>query len=333
MKSTALLFICFYILISCSPENEAKNEISPESAVYLTPDVMCGTVQFADGCSPKIDSLIQFGLALIHHMTFDDAEYNFRQIIDMDPDCFSGHWGRAMTYIHPLWPDVPGEERMKLGWALSQRALSLAEKDREKLFGEALAAYYENGRDKTERERLLSYQEGWKQAEEQLTGDLEARLFHALSRLSTVLPTDKSYVVQNEVGVIAEKVLEEIPDHPGGFHYAIHAYDFPPLASKALRVARNYSKIAPEVPHALHMPTHIFTRLGYWKESIEWNKRSAAAAWKLPARGQISFHYFHALDYLVYAHMQRSESEKSSRPGEFHPKPLAEPYPDFRDRL
>ncbi len=135
--------------------------------------------------------------------------------------------------------------------------------------------------------------------------------FHVLAMLSTVSPNDKTYKVQREAGAIAEDVLKIIPDHPGAFHYAIHAYDFPPLAPEALRVARNYYKIAPEIPHALHMPTHIFTRLGYWQESIDLNLRSAAAALKLPVNGQVSNHYFHALDYLVYAYLQQSEYDKA----------------------
>jgi len=128
--------------------------------------------------------------------------------------------------------------------------------------------------------------------------------------LATVSPDDKSYDIQREAGAIAEQSLEVIPDHPGGFHYAIHAYDYPPLAPSALRVARRYNEIAPEIPHALHMPTHIYTRLGKWQESIDLNLRSAAAAWRLPVNGQISGQYFHALDYLAYAYLQQSEYEK-----------------------
>jgi len=272
---------------------------------------MCGTVQFTDGCSPQIDSLIQFGLALIHHMTYDDAEYNFNKVIKLDPDCFWGHWGRAMTYIHPVWPDSPSKERMRRGLALATRAANMAKNEREKLFGSALLAYYVDGRQKSEKERLLSFEKAWKNASTIRPDDIEARLFHGLSRLSTVAPSDKSFVVQREVGKMAENVLLEIPDHPGGFHYAIHAYDLPQLASDAIRVANNYSKISPEIPHALHMPTHIYTRLGYWQESIDMNIRSANAAWTLPVKGQISLHYFHALDYLVYAYLQKSQLSKA----------------------
>lgn len=306
LKLVVPLF-CFLILNACSTEKQPIDNQIPQ----LTLGVMCGTVQFSDGCGMETDSLIKFGLALIHHMTYEDAESVFDQVIKKDPDCFWGHWGKAMTYIHPLWPDVPSDERMTKGWVLAQTALSLAQKEKEKFYGNALAAYYENGKTKTEPERLQAYENAWQKAREQNPDDLEARLFHLLTRLSNLDPSDKSYAVQLQVGAEAEKVLEEIPDHPGGFHYAIHAYDYPPIAHNAVRVARNYSKIAPEIPHALHMPTHIFTRLGHWQESIDWNQRSAKAAWNLPANGAISLHYLHALDYMAYAHLQQAEDVKA----------------------
>jgi len=304
-RISLLIFISSLIMLSCS-----DSKVSEEQSNYLTPEVLCGTVQFTDGCSPQLDSLISFGFALIHHMTYDDAEYTFNKVIELDPDCFWGHWGKAMTYIHPLWPDVPSEERMDRGWFLSQTALGLAKTDKEKLYGAAVASYYDSGLDKSEWERLAEYKNGWQQAHNQLPEDLEAQLFYVLTMLATVSPDDKSYDIQREAGAIAEQSLEVISDHPGGFHYAIHAYDYPPLAPSALRVARRYNEIAPEIPHALHMPTHIYTRLGKWQESIDLNLRSAAAAWRLPVNGHISGQYFHALDYLAYAYLQQSEYEK-----------------------
>jgi hypothetical protein len=195
---------------------------------------------------------------------------------------------------------------MDRGWFLSQTAIGLAKTAKEKLYGAALVSYYKGAEEKNEYERLIAYKTGWKHASEQLPDDIEARLFYVLTRIATISPDDKSFNEQREVGAIAENVLEVIPDHPGGYHYAIHAYDYPPLAFDALRVARGYSAIAPEIPHALHMPTHIFTRLGKWDECIELNLRSAAAAWKFPIDGKISAQYFHALDYLVYAYLQKS---------------------------
>jgi tetratricopeptide (TPR) repeat protein len=300
------VYLLTLILVSCSDQKVAENE---ESA-YLSPDVLCGTVQFTDGCSPELDTLISFGFALIHHMTYDDAEYTFNKVIEKDPDCFWGHWGKAMTYIHPVWPDVPSEKRMQKGYLLSQTALGLAKTEKEKLYGNAILQYY-SLEEKTKKERLVDFEAAWLLATEKLPDDLEAQMFYVITTLGTVSPTDKSYEVQLKAGEMAENALKVIPDHPGGFHYAIHAYDSPPLADKALRVARQYNDIAPEIPHALHMPTHIFTRLGKWQESIDLNLRSAAAAEKFPVNGEISLHYFHALDYLAYSYLQQSEYEKA----------------------
>jgi tetratricopeptide (TPR) repeat protein len=305
-KLAAFIFILLFYSISCTDQ-----KVSETQKTYLTPDIMCGTVQFSDGCSPKLDTLIAFGIALIHHMTYDDAEYTFSKVIELDKDCFWGYWGKAMTYIHPLWPDIPDEKTLNAGFALSQNALKLAETEKEKLYGAAVTSFFEDGLNKSEPERLEAFRVGWKTATDELPDDIEAKMFSVLSMLATVSPTDKSYKVQKEAGALAESVLKIIPDHPAGFHYAIHAYDYPPLAPNAIRVAREYYKLAPEVPHALHMPTHIFTRLGYWQESIDLNLRSAAAAWKMPVDGKISNHYFHALDYAVYAYLQQSQYEKA----------------------
>lgn len=241
------------------------------------------------------------------------------------------YWGKAMSIVHPLWPDVPNSDELREGYILSQTALNLAETKKEKLYGSAIAEYFKDALNKTEPERLSAYYNGWQLASQEFPEDLEAKLFHVLMMLATVSPGDKSYDVQREAGAIAEKTLETIPDHPGGFHYAIHAYDFPPLAPQALRVARRYNEIAPEIPHALHMPTHIFTRLGQWQESIDLNIRSADVAILIPVNGQISGQYFHALDYLTYAYLQQSEYEKAkgiatlidTLNGTFQPSPIS----------
>jgi tetratricopeptide (TPR) repeat protein len=306
IKSALLITVLFFFLTSCS-----EQKISETQKTYLTPDIMCGTVQFSDGCSPKLDTLIAFGIALIHHMTYDDAEYTFNKVIEMDKDCFWGYWGKAMTFIHPLWPDIPDEKTLTDGFVLCQNALKLAETEKEKLYGAAVASFFEDGLNKTEPERLEAFRIGWQTAANEMPDDIEARMFSVLSMLAIVSPNDKSYKIQIEAGALAESVLKIIPDHPAGFHYAIHAYDYPPLAPNAIRVAREYYKLAPEIPHALHMPTHIFTRLGYWQESIDLNLRAAAAAWKLPVNGQLSNHYFHSLDYTVYAYLQQSQYDKA----------------------
>lgn len=295
------------LAFACTPKNDAENT---SASTGIT---VCGTVQFSDGCGVETDSLISYGLALVHHMTYEDAEKIFDNVIETSPGCFWGHWGKAMTFIHPLWPDEPGEEQMKKGWELTQAALQLATKEKETAYGEALAAYYRDGLQKTERERLKSFEKGWERAHSMYPDDLEVKSFYALFLISTSDPTDKTYANQSKAGQLAQEVLSVIPDHPGGFHYTIHSYDYPELADKAIAAAENYSDIAPDVPHALHMPTHIFTRLGLWQESIDWNMRSAKAALEQPVSGSVSGHYFHAVDYIVYAHLQRAEDLKASQ--------------------
>ena len=321
-----LVFLVLVLLnLSCSDKN-----VPGDQRAYLTPEVLCGTVQFTDGCSPQLDTLIRFGIALIHHMTYEDAEYTFSKVIQTDPDCFWGYWGKAMTIVHPLWPDVPDEDRLNEGLVLSQKALGLAQTEKEKLYGAAIAFYFQDGVSKNEPQRLFAFKEGWQTAAKNLPDDIEARLFSVLSMLAVAPQGDKTYKTQIKAGAICEEIMKTIPDHPGAFHYAIHAYDFPPLAPQALKVARNYYKIAPEIPHALHMSTHIFTRLGYWQESIDLNIRSAIVAKLIPVNGKISGQYFHALDYLEYAYLQQSEYDKAkeivtlldSLSGPFEPSPI-----------
>ncbi|NND30978.1 MAG: hypothetical protein HKN76_00215, partial [Saprospiraceae bacterium] len=285
-------------LITCQ---QSRNEIL---LATITPREMCGTVQFSDGCGEQMDSSIAYGIALIHHMTFEEAEPIFDKIRSEDPDCFWGHWGKAMSFIHPLWPDQPSAEQLEQGFRLSQRALNLAKNEREKAFGKAIAAYYTDGATKTEKARLASMEMIFKEAYENRPGDTEIAAFYAVIMLSTIPAEDKTYEKQGKASDIAESIIKIIPDHPGAFHYAIHANDFPPLAEKAILVARNYGKIAPEIPHALHMPSHIFTRRGLWEESIEWNKRSSAASIKRLPNGEGSSHNLHASDYMVYGLLQ-----------------------------
>ena len=310
MKLTYFLLLTPFLFLVNSCADKKVTTTNEEQSIYLTPEVMCGTVEFTDGCGPKTDTLIRFGIALIHHMTYEDAAYTFDKVMETDPDCFWGYWGKAMTYIHPLWPDAPSEEQLESGYVLSQKALSLAKKPNEKLYGAALASFYQKS-DKKKAERLADFEKGWAQAHMELPDDPEAELFYALFKLSTASPADKTFAVQKEVGASTEALLLKYPNHPGAFHYTIHAYDVPPLSAKALHAARNYGKVAPEIPHALHMPSHIFTRLGLWQESIDWNGRSAKASLRLPVDGKVSHHAFHAYDYMAYAYLQQGNDDKA----------------------
>ena len=265
-----------------------------------------GSVRLPDSCAEEATPALERGLALLHHMTYEGARASFAAAVDADPDCALGYWGQAMTFIHPLWSDPPGEEEFERGRELLETARTRGlETEREEAYVDAVQAYYSAGRSADETPNLVAFAEAWADVHERFPGDPEATAFHALSHLATADPADKTYTVQREAGALAESVLEEIPDHPGGHHYTIHSYDYPTLAENALEAARSYGTIAPDVPHALHMPSHIFTRLGLWEESIEWNERSAKAAREHPVNGQVPMHLLHAFDYLAYAHLQK----------------------------
>jgi tetratricopeptide (TPR) repeat protein len=271
-----------------------------------------GTVQFPMSCSDAAKPQVERGLALLHHMTYDGARSAFAAATRTDPDCAMGYWGQAMTYIHPLWSDAPSKEDFARGQALVGEASSHGQKtDREKAYIAAVGAYYEQGWNKKEAANLQSFEAGWESVYRRFPEDIEAACFYALTHMATASPGDKTFTKQKQAGTIAEKVLAQVSDHPGAHHYLIHAYDSPPLAPKALDAARSYGQIAPDIPHALHMPTHIFTRVGLWQESIVMNKRSAAAALKHPAGSEVSLHYPHALDYLVYAYLQQADDQKA----------------------
>lgn len=300
----AILAISLFGISSCGNNNKSNTTVNLDYGITI-----CGTVQFVGNCAAETDSLIPLGMALIHHMTYEEAEQIFDQVIKKDPSCFWGPWGKAMTFIHPLWNDQPSETQMKTGWEMSIKCRDLASNPREEQYAEIIASYYRDGLNKTLQERLKNWNQAWEKAYIDFPQDLEIKSFYALSLIAVADPTDKNYPNQMKAGQLAQEVLREIPSHPGAFHYTIHAYDYPELAEKAKTAADNYSSIAPDVPHALHMPSHIFTRLGMWDESIEWNRRSAEAA-KKSTFGSGSLHFLHAKDYIIYALLQQLRDEE-----------------------
>lgn len=310
-----LLTGLFILLLPLSSELPA-HEDHPGATLPETANVyggQLGSVTLPFFCNEAVAEQAGRGLALLHHMTYVGSRAIFMALTDADQDCAMGYWGQAMSYIHPLWSDPPSETDFESGKALAAEAMKRAKDTKEKAFVAAVQAYYAEGRNRTEKPNLKAFTEGWRKVYEQFPEDLEAASFYALAHLGTVDPADKSYVKQKQSAKIGKQVLRRSPTHPGGHHYTIHALDYPPLAIEALDVARSYGKIAPEVPHALHMPAHIFTRLGLWEESIVMNRRSADAALKHPANGKISLHYLHALDYLTYAYLQRGDDAEAEK--------------------
>lgn len=312
MKRFAAACIGVLALAACggdevSPEQETQTGVSSSAAGAEDMDgAQLGTVVIAAECSPSARPYLERGLALLHNMTYEDAEAAFGQAVDADADCWMGYWGQAMTYVHPLWSDPPPEQKFERGQALLAEARARAGDPRAVAYVDALAGYYDAGRSESETPNLVGFESGWHAAHEAYDQDPEVAAFYALAQLGTVDARDKSYAKQRQAGALAEGILEYLPDHPGAHHYVIHAYDNPVLAPEAVDVARSYGRVAPENPHALHMPTHTFTRLGLWDESIDWNIRSAKAAIERPVDGHTTMHYFHALDYLAYAYLQQS---------------------------
>ncbi len=289
------------MLMSCS--DQPTDDVA--LAIDDTYGEQIGAVNFPVSCTEPAASDVLRGVALVHNMTYLGAETWFANAIDADPGCAMAYWGLAMSYVHPLWPDAPTEAQFVKGFELLAIAHAIDNKTaREAAYIDALLAYYRDGVNRTEGERLTSFEAGWKRVYEEYPEDFEATAFYALALMATARLSDQGNAIRSDAGQIAENLLAQVPAHPGAHHYIIHAYDTPSFAEQALAVARNYGKVAPDVPHALHMPTHIFTRLGLWPESIEWNRRSAAAALTGLNAEIISSEYLHALDYLVYAYLQ-----------------------------
>jgi tetratricopeptide (TPR) repeat protein len=270
-----------------------------------------GTVRFEVSGSPEVQQHVVRGVKLVHHMMYPEADREFAQAAAIDPKCALAYWGRAMAILHPLWPDTPGDAERQKGAEYLQRGLACPPATaRERGYLETLQSYFAAAAPGDHPARLKVLDQKWHELAVRYPEDLDALAFSALYHLAPArfMTKDKSHRIQLAAAARLQAVGSKIPDHPGAQHYKIHAYDFPLLADRALEVCDSYGSIAPDVPHALHMPTHIFTRRGLWDKSIEFNLRSAAAARKLGEdAGALNGHYPHALDYMAYAHLQRGQ--------------------------
>jgi hypothetical protein len=220
-----------------------------------------------------------------------------------------GYWGIAMSHWYPLW-QPPSEAMLKKGWEAVERAKALGGKTgREQEYIAAIEVFYKDAHTLDHRTRALAYEKAMQRLYARYPEDREAGVFYALALNATIVPTDKTYANQLKAAEILEQVFAEQPDHPGVAHYLIHSYDYPALANRGLDAARRYAKIAPSAPHALHMPSHVFTRLGLWQESIASNRDSAAAA----KAYRSVFEQLHALDYQAYGYLQVAQDREAKR--------------------
>jgi len=270
-----------------------------------------GTIHFVVPGDAARQVQVVRGVKLLHHMMYVEADRVFAATLREDAGCAFAWWGRAMALVHPLWPDQPDAAALKQGADYIGSGLAVTPiTARERAYLEAMGAYFLGDPGRDHAARLKALDAAWARVAEQFPEDLDAAAFSALFHLAPArfLPKDKSYRLQLEAAAIIGGILRQIPDHPGALHYKVHAYDFPLLAGRALEVCDLYGSLAPAVPHALHMPSHIYTRRGLWAQSIELNERSAAEALKLAAAsGTMNSHYLHAGDYLAYAYLQRGQ--------------------------
>src|SRR5271154_1294122 len=307
-------FICMVLLVGvCAafvPPAVAQHEHPAGDPSKL------GKVSFPVSCEPSVQPQFSSAVAMLHSFWYEKASDTFGAIAQKDPTCGMAYWGIAMTYYHQVW-QAPGPADLEAGIAAIEKAkLAGAKTQRERDYIAAIETFYKDADQLDYRTRALAYEKAMEQQQARYPDDHEAAIFYALALLATAPPTDKTYVNQKKAGAILEPLFAEQPEHPGIAHYIIHAYDYPPLADRALNAARRYAQIAPDSPHALHMPSHIFTRLGLWQESIDSNLASAAAAKKNGLAGD----EFHALDYLAYAYLQRGQDREARQILENLPK-------------
>jgi hypothetical protein len=276
-----------------------------------------GQVHFPISCVSSVRDQFNRSVAMLHSFWYEEAEKAFAAIADKDPNCAMAYWGIAMSLYHPLWGEAPNAAAMKKGLAAVEKAKAAGAKTaRERDYITAIEVFYKDSDKLDHATRALAYEKAMGRVQLHYPRDREAALFHALALIATAPPGDKTYANQKKAARLLDQVYAKEPNHPGVAHYFIHAYDYPPLAHLALNAARRYAKIAPSVPHALHMPSHIFTRLGLWQESIQSNLASKAAAeqYSLKAlKGSAWDEQLHAMDYLMYAYLQGAQDNEAKR--------------------
>jgi hypothetical protein len=266
-----------------------------------------GTVNFRVSCSSAAQAEFARAVAALHSFWFDTARTAFEAVAAADPSCGMAHWGIAMTLLGNPLANPPRPKALQDGWVAVEKARAAgARTERERGYIEAIALFYKDADTVDHRTRALAYEKAMEQLAARHPEDREASIFYALALNVTLVPTDKTYANQLKAAAVLEKVFAEQPNHPGVAHYLIHSYDYPPLAHKGLAAARRYAAIAPSAPHALHMPSHIFTRLGYWQESVDTNRASAAVA-------KDHGNWLHAMDYMAYGHLQMAQDADARR--------------------
>jgi hypothetical protein len=266
-----------------------------------------GEVTFPTSCNAAAQTHMHRAVAMLHSFWFPESRKTFEAAATADPTCGIAHWGIALTHFgNPMAGGSTGPSQA-LGWEAASKALQVgAKSDRDRAYIQAAAALFRDHDKVDARMRMRAYEQAMQAVVQRFPNDTEAKIFHGIFMVATSSPTDLTFAQQKKAADILIPLSRQHPKHPGLTHYIIHAFDSPPLASRALEAARVYADIAPAAPHAVHMPSHIFTRLGYWDESIKSNRRSADLE---PTPGAKS----HAADYMVYAYLQQGRDGQAQK--------------------
>jgi hypothetical protein len=304
--------ICVFLLAVslCAPKFLAADDEGHHHEELTEAQV--GIVHFSSSCLAAEQKPVERGVAMLHSFWYEEAEKQFQQIEKDDPKCAIAHWGVAMSLWHQLWnrPDIAVLDR---GGAELKSAKSLPGTPREKDYIAALSKFYEHPR-KPYQKRVTAYSKAMEKVYAKNPDDHEAAAFYALSLLAAEPDHDKTNSNRKQAAAVLEKLFAEEPSHPGVAHYLIHTYDKPEMAQLGLPAARKYAELAPAAPHALHMPAHIFARLGLWQDDIDSNARSIAATQKEAAEHMGGEgHQFHAMDFLVYAYLQTGREQDAQK--------------------
>lgn len=310
------VYFASLILITACKEKIPKQNPALASIDLKRGDlVLCygeqfGDVNFSLSCDYSVRDTFDLALALLHSFEYSEAEKAFVQVLDADPECAMAYWGIAMSIYHAAW-FPPTEKEMMRASKILEAVKSVDKEEKETDYIEAITAFYKDYETLDHKTRAKKYEEKMEQMYLKYNDDTEAAIFYTLALYSTRDRVGKEYKNERKAGKILEALFKEQPNHPGIAHYIIHNYDNPILAQKALATARRYAAIAPASSHAQHMPSHIFTRLGIWEESITSNILSAESSRCYSQSVSLEGSYFeelHATDYLVYAYLQRGDN-------------------------
>jgi tetratricopeptide (TPR) repeat protein len=261
-----------------------------------------GKVTFPTSCDPKVQAQFERGVAMLHSYWFIQARKTFESVLQQDSNCAMAYWGIALDLLGNTLVGPPPAKSAQAAWEALEKARAIGAKtQRERDWIEALSAYYRDHDKVPVDARLLAYNKAMEQLTQRYPEDFEARVFYALTLQASAPKDDKTYANQLKSAAILEKLLQQDPQHPGVAHFLIHAYDYPPLAEKGLAAARRYADLAPAASHARHMPSHIYSMVGLWEDSIASNNFAM----------EIQPDYYHAADFMVYAHLQLSQDDKA----------------------